>query len=279
MFIVLRTVKPVNGILNKRRQKKALELCEPVSHSTENGLPFFTLDILDDKNGINWKSAEEKCGRYVSRIVAPRSISLPDNSRLKRFISSSSNGIFIFNTALEIIKNAKISPESISVTVIDRNASMNAEIERLLPFASSIRVVTARPERYASVCKRIFDSFGASIIIRPVYEPCSKKDIVICCDGATAQSMQDAAVFSYRRGIYGKLRFFCSGMELSEKHKEIIPDSINSADFASALTELCGCTEYKYAAFSKFETNCSVCEMIYPEKCLCCYISQTVENQ
>ncbi|MBQ2846850.1 MAG: hypothetical protein IJE74_01150 [Clostridia bacterium] len=279
MFVVLRTVKPANGFFKKKRQKKNFELCEPVSFSTENGLPFFILDVLEDKSGINWSLTEEKCGRYVSRIVAPRSITLPDNRRLKRFVPGISNGIFIFNTALDIIKKAKIAPEAVSITVIDRNASINAEIHRLLPFASAVRVVTSRPDRYSPVCERIYNEFGASIVIRPAYEPCDKKDIVICCDGATSQSMQNAAVFSFRRGIYGKIRFYCSGTELSEKHREIIPDSIDSADFASALTELCGSTEYKSSTFSQTKINCNVCGDASAEKCLCCYIYGKGQNQ
>lgn len=279
MFIVLRTIKPENGFLNRRRQRKRLGKSEPFSCSTENGLPFFILDILCEKNGISRMEIEEKCGRYVSRIVAPRNILLPDNGRIKRFTPGVSNGMFMFNTALGTIENAHLRPDEICITVIDRNAGMSGEIHRLLPYASSVRTVTSRPERYALPCRQIYDEFGASVMVRPVYQPVGKKEIIICCDGATTEAMQKSAVFSFKRGIYGNLRFYSCGIELSEKHKIIIPDSIDTVDFASAVTELCGSTEYKFSRFSHTETNCTDCIDSSASKCLDCYISRRAKNQ
>lgn len=273
MFIVLNTVKPVNGYWGKRRQKKALKNCEPVSHSTENGLPFYTLDILDEKGGINRTEVEEKCGRYVSRIVAPRNLPLPDNGRIKRFTPVTSNGLFLFNTVIETLSEISLQPEEICITLLDRNAYMSGEIRRLLPCASSIRVITSRPERYTAVCREIYDDCGASVIVRPVYQPVSKKEIIICCDGATTEEMQNSAVFSFRRGIHGMPRFFSEGIELSEKHREFIPGNIDSVDFASAVTELCGSTEYKSSCFSQTDIICNLCDEKNCAKCLECYLT------
>lgn len=279
MFIVLRTIKPANGFFDRRRQKKQLERSEPFSCSTENGLPFFILDILCGKNGISRSETEEKCGRYVSRIVAPRNILLTDNGRIKRFTPGISNGIFIFNTALEAIKGSHIIPEETCITVIDRSAYMSREIHRLLPYASSVRAITSRPERYAMPCRQIYDEFGASVMVRPVYQPVEKSEIIICCDGATTEAMKNAAVFSFKRGIYGNLRFYSYGIELSEKHKKIIPESVDAVDFASAVTELCGSTEYKSACYAFTEVNCTDCTDASASECLNCYISRRAKKQ
>lgn len=273
MFVLLRTVELSSGFLSRNRQKKILRKSLPVSVSSENGLPFFVLDVPDKKGGLDFSLIEEKCGHYVSRIVAPRNISLPDSSRLKRFIPEVSCSFFVFNTALKIIEDTGSRAEKNGVTVIDRNAVMCNEIRRLLPYASPLRIITARPERYSSVCRRIYDEFGASVMVRPFYEPCSKKDIVICCDGATTESMNDAAVFSLKRGINGKIRFYCSGISLLPKHSGLVPENIDPTDFASALTELCGSTAYKQAVFSDIESSCKLCDDNSPSKCLECYIS------
>lgn len=279
MFIVLNAVKPVNGFRSRRKQKKVLKSSEPVAHSTENGLPFYTLDILDEKGGINRFEAEEKCGRYVSRIVAPRSLALPDNGRIKRFTPVNSNGLFLLNTVIETLSVISLHPEEICITLLDRNAYMNGEISRLLPCASTTRVITSRPEKYVNACSRIYEDCGASVIVRPLYQPVSKKEIIICCDGATTEEMRNSAVFSFRRGIHGMLRFFSEGIELSEKHREFIPESIDSVDFASAVTELCGSTEYKSSRFSQTEVRCSLCEDKNAKKCLECYLSCSFERQ
>lgn len=273
MFILLRTVEPENGFINRKKQKKALKNSCAVSVPTENGLPFFMLDVFSGKKGLDYPSLEEKCGKYASRIVASRKINLPDKTNLKRFLPGFSNGIFIFNTALEMIRNAEENPEKISVTVIDRNAVMCGKINSLLPLASSVRVVTSRPDRYATICNGIYQEHGASVIVRASYEPSSKKDIVICCDGATNEVMNEAAVFSFKRGVYGKIRFFGSEIPLIPAHREIVPDSIRSTDFAAAITELCASTAYKSSFYSDTETNCTSNCGVNPSVCLRCYIS------
>lgn len=275
MFVLLRTIESSGGFFNRRHQKKKIANSIPVSVSTENGMPFYMLDVLSDKNGPDYPAIEEKSGYYSSRIVAPRTLALPDKTNLRRFLPGYSNGIFIFNTAVEIIKKVNPEPEKISATVIDRNAVMCNEIVKLIPYSSPLRVITSRPERYAAACQKIYDEYGASVMLRSFYEPSSKKDVVICCDGTTSDSMSSAAVFSFKRGTNGKLRFYGNRVPLSESHKNIIPENIDSTDFAAAVTELCGSTAYKTAGYSDIETNCRKCGEISPSECLGCYISGT----
>ncbi len=273
MFVLLRTVDSSGGFLKRKRLKKRINNSTPVSVSTENGMPFYMIDVFNEKSGPDYSVIEEKSGCYASRIVAPRSFPLPDKPNLKRFLPGYSNGIFIFNTAVKIIEETNPLPSETSVTVIDRNAVMCGETVRLIPWASPLRVVTSRPERYTETCRKIYNDYGASVMLRPFYEPISKKDIVICCNGATTDLMNDAAVFSFKRGTNGKLRFHGNGIKLSDSHRKIIPDNIDSTDFAAAVTELCGSTAYKSAVYSDIETNCRKCSKTNPSDCLGCYIS------
>ena len=271
MFVVLRYVEPEKKRLARKRQKKLLERSAPAACPTLNGLPFYTLDVLNDKGGINWDSVCKKCGRYASRIVAPRCLCLPDSGILKRFLPSFSAAHFIFNTALETIKAMTVPPDRFSVTVTDRTAAVSSKICSLLPYSSVVRVITANPERYSSACAEAFDRFGASLIIRSSYEPLRKPDVVICCDGCATSAMTGAAVFSAKHGSFGALRFCGSGMELSERYREIIPPDIEAVDFCSAVTELCGSSEYRNSSFSEIETSCRECAHLSPDKCLECY--------
>lgn len=273
MFVVLRMIKPKKRILKRLRQKKLLSEAEVITCPTENGLPFFLLNVLENKNGADWDLVAQKCGRYASRIVASRSFSLPDHGKLKRFVPVSMPATLIFNTAAEIIKKADLPPEGISITLTDRNATHVSRLCELLPFAACIRVITTHPERYASACQKAFDEFGASIIIRSTYEPTAKPDIVICCDGIISAMMNAAAVFTSKQKSCGKLRFYGKGIELSEVHKELLPPDIDPIDFAGALTELCGSSEYKNAVFADVETDCTLCNKKNLEKCLKCYCS------
>lgn len=278
MFVVLRIINADENKI-KRKQRKIIADSQAVSHSTDKGLPFFTLDVLERKKGIDWESVSEKCGRYSSRIVAPRSITLPEIRNLHRFISRSTVPSLIFNTAVDRISKAKLPPESISITLTDRNAVMASRVCRLLPFASRVRVITARPERYASACTKAMDDFGATLIIRASYEPVSSTDIVICCDGVVTPSMENAVIFTDSKKSGGKIRFCCSGLELLPVHKEIIPENVDPVDFAGALFELCGCLTYCNSSFMRSDISCSRCKNRSVSDCLACVSDVTKRLQ
>lgn len=279
MFVVLRIFN-IQEHKIKRKQRKMIMNSQVVPHSTEKGLPFFTLDVLETKKGIDWRSVSEKCGRYSSRIIAPRNICLPDINNLRRFIPRSVKPSLIFNTAAQIIENSRLSPEETTITLTDRNAVMASRVCRLLPLASHVRIITIRPEKYASACIKAMDEYGATLIVRPSYEAMQDgNDIVICCDGVITPAMENAAVFSDRRKSGGKLNFWGNGLALLPVHSETVPDNIDPLDFASALFELCGCTAYTNSTFSAVETSCKQCETHSPEKCLGCFADVTKRLQ
>lgn len=273
MFVVLRTVKTPEGFFQKRKYKKHIKNTRPETVQTEKGLPFFVLDIPQNASDGDWQKIAVKCGRYASRIVASRTLSLPDYGGMKRFIPSYTASLLNFNTAYEAIKAAGIDPYETSITLTDRNALHHSRIYRLLPFSSTVRIVTSYPEKYAYACKNALDEYGASLIIRPSYEANQKRDIVICCDGGISPHMKAAAVFTYKQCTVGKLGFSGSGVSLSANHGSVIPDDIDHVDFAGAVTELCGSNEYKTSVFSSLVASCNICESPSPQKCLECFAS------
>lgn len=275
MFVVLRVITPEESLFKRRKQRKTIERAGIKSCHSEKSLPFFVLDVLKEKRGINWDSVAEKCGKYASRIVAPRNFPLPDHSNLRRFIPISMNSLLIFNTAAETIKKAKLEPENTCITLSDRNAVHYSKVCSLLPFASCVKVITSRPERYVKACSEAYENYGATLLIRKNFEPSTKNDVVICCDGAISSSMKDAAIFTSSRKSGGKIRLCGSGIELSDEHRELIGDSISSVDFAGALTELCGSSVYRNSLFEKIEISCKKCDESAPENCLQCCFSES----
>ncbi len=273
MFIILRTNPDPKGYLKKKKFHKKLAKNDVYALQTNRGLPFFILEIPENISDKCWKIIAEKCGRYASRIIAPRSLSLPDFTGLKRFISSRINSVLTFNTAKKIIENAELNPRDFSVTLTDRNALQPAKALTLLPLSSTVRIITSFPEKYASVCRQALDEFGASIIIRSAYEKSKKTDIVICCDGVTTPEMHNSAVFIFNSRPTGKINFMMSDISLSKSHSEILPDNIDPLDFVGAITELCGDCEYKNSVFDHIECDCNECEFKNPEKCLKCFVT------
>ena len=275
VFVVLCPVRPEKGFLKRRKQSKNLARAPAVLCREFSAFPFCKVEFTEEKNGINWDEIEEKCGRYSSRIVAPKSVHLPDGRGLKRYVPTAFLPHLIFNTAKKIISEAAVPTDIFCITVTDRNGLCSSKIHSLLPLCSVVRVVTSKPEKYADACEKALDLYGATLIIRPDYEPTHKPDTVICCDGAVSASMSDSAVFTNRKRTCGKIRFCGSGITLTEKHRDFLPESIDPLDFAGALTEFCGCRDYADAGFSDIDISCGKCASPSPEKCLLCHITDT----
>ncbi len=273
MFVILR-IYNTNEIKINRRQRKIINNSCVCSHSTEKGLPFFTLDVLETKKGIDWQSVSEKCGRYASRIIAPRSIILPDGKGLYRFTARSAIPMLLLNTACRELSRADLPADKISITVTDRNSLLHSQIHRLLPFASQIRVITSKPEKYASACIKAMEENGATIMLRSSYDAVENVDIVLCCDGIISPSMQNSIIFTHSRKSCGKISFCASGLELLPTHKAIVSENIEPLDFAGALYELCGCFSYRNSCFSDIDISCKKCEIGSVTECLHCVAEQ-----
>ncbi len=272
MFVILRIIEPEKSYFKARKQIRNTLRSPAVIHKENGALPFCTVDIIRGKRGIIWDGTEEKCGRYASRIIAPKSIHLPDGGNLKRYVPSAIKANLIFNTAKSIIEKTNAEPDSFCITVTDKNALLPSKICSLLPYCSCIRVITAREDKYAVCAENALNSFGATLIFRTDYEPTAKPDIVICCDGITSAAMSEAAVFTFKKRACGKLRFCGSGIALTPEHADFLPDGVDPLDFAGALTELCGCRDYNEACFSELGISCGKCAEPKAESCLLCHI-------
>lgn len=274
MFVVL-NIKPYSKKTSKRKAKR-INRSLPIICNTEKGLPFYLVNVCEEKRGINWISVAKRCGRYTSRIVAPRSVGIPDLCRLHRFIPSSFISRLVFNTSVQLLEKSYLSPAEFVLTVTDRNAHLPSELCRLLKFSSQIRVITAHPEKYASACAKAYEEYGASVIIRSFYEETEKPDIIVNCDGTYTPLMSKSALITSKHGSLGALRIECSGIELTPYHKNLLPPDIEPIDFAGALSELCVCSDYINSVFKTVESTCTGCTE-NNANCLQCYVRKAIK--
>lgn len=273
MFVILRPVEVPEKFFKKRKMIKEIARSPAVLHRENGALPFCTLDVASQK--INWTNVAEKCGRYASRIVAPVNFPLPDGTPLRRFVPCATVHSFVLNTAVKHLRAARPDPHSFVLTLTDRLSLLSLKIVDLIELCACVRIVTARPEKYAVACENALNNYGASLILRSCYEPTQKPDIVICADGAISSSMKNAAVFTAKNSSCGKVVFSLGGVELLSQHRELLPDGAREIDLAGALTELCGSTAYSNAFFNEIGISCNKCTPPNVEKCILCHIGQT----
>ena len=272
MFVILQPVEVTGKFFEKRKIAKNIARSSAVFHRENGALPFCSLNVA--AQNTDWQAVAEKCGRYASRIVAPLSFPLPDGTALRRFVPSSAVHSFVLNTAVKYLRAARADPRSFTLTLTDRLALLSAATVDLIELCACVRVVTSRPDKYAATCENAMRNYGASLIIRPCYEPSKKPDVVICADGAFSRAMENAAVFTAKKTDCGKLVFALSGVALLPRHRELLPNGARELDLAGALTELCGCKAYSDACFTDISVSCGKCPLPSPQNCILCHIGQ-----
>lgn len=274
MFVILNPITPSGGYLERRRTKKALERAEAVAHRTRSGLPFYVLDVPHSASDKQWAAVALKCTKHATRFIAPRELCVPDTAGVRRFIPNRLPQMLTLNTAVAVLKTASLENKNFSLTVCDRNAALPSELHRLLPLASTIRVITSRPERYAEACVKAFVLNGASVLLRQIYEPTTERDVVICADGTIPARAENAAAFTFGKKINSALCFSCGEIELLPEHKEIIPSCLDALDFAGAVYELCGSGEYSESVAAKIEIGGKSPSDSDPAECLAEYLGK-----
>ena len=140
MFVILNPVETSGGYFERKRQAKAFARSEPSVFRSRSGLPFFLLNVPCGKNGIDWETTAAKCGRYASRIIAPRDLTIPDIRGLRRFVPARLPAVLTLNTAVAVLRDAAPRSDRFSLTLCDRNAYLPAELSRLLPLSATVRV-------------------------------------------------------------------------------------------------------------------------------------------
>lgn len=274
MFVILRPVEVPKKCFKRRKFIKEIARSPAVMHRESGALPFYTLDVTSGKHGISWNTVAEKCGKYASRIVAPVNLPLPDGTSLRRFVPCSTVYSLVLNTAVKSLRSAAPDPHSFTLTLTDRLALLSPKTVDLIELCACVRIITARPEKYAAACENVFKNYGASVILRSRYEPTQKPDVVICADGAVCSAMENAAVFAAKSSSCGNVVFLVNGVELLPQHRDFLPDGARKLDLIGALTELCGSTAYSNACFTNIAVNCNKCQSPSTEKCILCHITE-----
>lgn len=262
MFIILDIIKPPEKLRRRRRTIKEINSSAPEVHRTSGGLPFYTARICEDKGAVNWDAVNRKCSRYASKIIVPRTVYIPDTCNLLRFVPKHFGSTLVFNTAINLLKSAAISPQSLALTLSDRSGILNGRLHELLEYSSVIKIITLHPERYASACCKAYEEYGASVILRSSHEQTAKPELIIAADGCFSPLMHKSAVIAGKSFSAGALKIICSGMDLNKEHAALLPDGIQAYDFAGALTELCFCRDYINSSFTQAEIQgeYSACE-------------------
>ena len=127
---------------------------------------FLRITAETGRNGRpNWNDVKNAAGREASRLLLPRGISPPPEVRIAPFQGTELFRRLMAATAVELLKSVSINPRLIKISIYDPQAAMPDLPLLYLPYASDVRVVTKRPERYKAQQYTAMLQFGAVLTV------------------------------------------------------------------------------------------------------------------
>ena len=201
----------------------------------------------------------EELRRVVTRYgcaLAADDICLPDSFGTLMFSPQILPLRMLVNSAALAISSKGKS--NISVTVIDKDAKAVGDIDKIVPFARSVHVITAKQHLYDETVSGIFENFGAVVIVSDNYSTAYGSDLIISLDDRELDGIDYGKIIVYKKySLQGnvtavnKCRFTYRGFD-SEKY------GVDSYLFLCALYETCG---YRLNQIPVFEEACKIiCE-------------------
>lgn len=248
MFFVLCVEKIEKSFAKRIREIFKSEPLLTEKITIDGCLPFYRITVKNQSGKLPFYEIEKAAGRLCTRAVLPKGVTLPKNTKLKRFIPKVFPQRVLFNSALSVIKKLDIDPVRMYVTVFDENGYLIDLVQRLLPFSCMIRVVTLCADAYEKEAERILKQYGASLVIMEKYEPSILESTVIISDksGFLSANYKGVLFTNERCRTLGEV-FYSEKIDFPKQLDTLFCGDISRLDMAGALYELC--------SFKKFENT------------------------
>ncbi|MDD2418279.1 MAG: hypothetical protein PHR24_05180 [Oscillospiraceae bacterium] len=126
------------------------------------------LKITADKgrNGqIDWVGVRKAAGRETSRLLIPRGIIPPSGSRIAAFRGVELARQLMTSAAVELLKIVAINPRLVKIAIYDPRGVMPELPIQFIPYASDVRVITNRFDRYKAQQFMAMQQFGAVLSV------------------------------------------------------------------------------------------------------------------
>lgn len=265
MFAVL-NIRPKSDKVYKRMWEYAFpKKTEILQTAVRNGAPFFTVNVSRIRGEIPWDEISFYAGNCAERMLLPKGVIPPATSRVKAFVPKLLPQRVLFNTACELLSRISKNPIGKTITLIDMNGDLTREVHRLVPFASTVRVVTKKEELYEPFSEKIMEDFGASLLITDNVDSAADSNIIIAPDGLTDEILpsKTCIVFSGReQPSQGYVSVTGRDMNLQPCYRRIVPQGIEPDIFAAALFEKCGVVNLvtlTYTRLHLYGTDTTLC--------------------
>ncbi len=187
-----------------------------------------------------WRRIAGLSGRYGDRLLLPRGLDAPSPLREPAFPDF--ERAVLLKTAIAIIDLTNLPMYRRVAGLVDESGDHVDLLFPLLHHYTSIKVLTAKEERYSAEAARIIEELGAPVTIiaeASAFDGCA---LVIAPSGFGGYRFAPGSpVLCPRADVTGSLCI--SGLQCDPPYGLECPNGIDSEKFMAALYEFCGVEE------------------------------------
>ncbi len=252
MFVALVKDETHESIFERFKDFFREPLVKKTKAEVPNALPFYTIEAKSYRGECPWEAVEEAAGALRARVLFPPDTLPPKESALLPFKANVFFERLLFNTAADAIEKMQLDPCRVGITVFDENAFLVDLIEKLVPLAFHIKVITNCVTAYEKLSDYLLEQFGISIVVCARADDSILSSTFIISGNATAVPLIFPGILftNGRNKLMNAVVINGEGFDLPEKYAPLLPKGIKPLSFAGALYELCGAddlgkTKYK----------------------------------
>ena len=237
MFAVLK-IKPEEKDL-KTRLKHFFSPPEPVFErvNVKGAAPFYRLEIYEKQCGQGYCEVVKLLGSCSKAVIPTVGTDVSGANGLKIFKPTLLPNIMTVNSAEDYLKKRKYDKTAFTLGIKDRKGSFSQHLEKFVNLAGEIRVFTENEFAYKSVCDKIYDLYGLSVVICRNARSFGSCDMLISPENEFDRYFNNCMLVRCGENGYNILKG--EGITLPKYAEKLLPDGVDALVFASALYEAC----------------------------------------
>ncbi len=237
MFAVLKIKPEEKEIVT--RLKHFFSPPEPVFErvNVKGAAPFYRLEIYEKQCKNGYGEVVKMLGSCSKAVIPTVGTNVSGANGLKIFKPTVLPNIMTVNSAEDYLKKRKYDKTAFTLGIKDRKGAFSQYLEKFVNLAGEIRVFTKNEFAYKSVCEKIYDAYGLSVVISLNESSLDRCDMIISPGNEFDRYFNNCVLVRCGENEYNILKG--EGITLPKYVAELLPDGVDSLVFASALYEAC----------------------------------------
>lgn len=259
MFAVLKINPEEKSLL--RRIKYFFSPPSPILErvNVKGAAPFYKLEIYEKQCGEDCCEVAKMLGLCSRAVILADGTDASKTGKLKIYKPAVLPNILTINSAENYLENKEYNKAAFTLGIRDEKGAFSQYLEKFVNLAGEIRVFTKNEFAYKSVCEKIYEKYGLSVIVITNEQGLSRCDMIISPENVFNRYFNNCILEKCGENGYNILKG--DGIRLPKYPESLLPHGVDKLTFASALYEACALKSLSELKYDKMNV---VFENVFP---------------